>query len=181
MSNLPNLTNICTECGGYENQPMLRLMDNKSFAVLDGKNIDEEFYLKNFGIPVDGTTCVNLNVELGGGELTLFDNEIVPLSPAEELLTSGKLYARGILLKTTFPLNDENTEEIKFIDKSLNIYIERADTFEATEYPIFELFIMFTNPKSNKVKDLINKIKIINYNSNYKVRINALILFGKAE
>lgn len=178
---IASLNNICSDCGGYENQPILRILDTKCFGVMDGKNVDDEFCLKNFGIPVDGTSCVNLNVDLDGGELTIFDNKIEQFSPAEDLLNSGSLYARGLLLKVTFPLNDENTEEIPFIDKSINIYIESAETLVGNTYPLFELFTIFTNPKSNKVKDLINKIKIINPNTNYKVRINALIVYGTAE
>jgi hypothetical protein len=40
---------------------------------------------------------------------------------------------------------------------------------------------MFTNPKSNDPKTLINKIKVINPNADYKIKLIGLITYGKAQ
>ena len=84
------------------------------------------------------------------------------------------------MVKITYPVNKKNGEEIQLVDKSVQIAIQTADTLVETVYPLYTLFMIFTNPKSNQTEDLINKIKIINPNLDYKIRISALILFGKA-
>jgi hypothetical protein len=175
---IPNLTEICTCCGGYENQPQLQLFDDKCFKIVDGKDAHSEFCLKDFAFPVDGYSCVALNVNLEGGEITLFDNQLENFSPAT--LESGKAYARGLLLRIVYPTYDESGETITFTQKNVKLTIQNSE-FNEIEIPIFDLFTIFTNPKSNKVEELINKIKIINPNLNYKVRVNALVLYGQAE
>lgn len=174
-----NLNEICTCCGGYENQPILQLFDDRCFRVVDGKETHGEFCIKDFAFPVDGYQCTGLNASLNGGEITLFDNEVTLISPSG-VLESGKLYARGVMIRIYYPTNDENGEEIKLIDKSVKILIEDAETLTSNEYPLYDLFTIFTNPKSNKTSDLINKIKIINPNLLYNIRVTALVLYGKA-
>jgi hypothetical protein len=176
---IPNLNEVCDCCGGTEAQPLLQLFDNKCFKIVEGKSTSGEFCLTDFAFPVDGYSCVNINIELGGGEYTLFDNQVGALSPSA-VLESGKLYARGIMIKITYPLKDDDGEEIPLVDKSVSLAIQTADTLVETTYPLYTLFMTFTNPKSNQTEDLINKIKIINPNTNYQVRISALVLFGKA-
>ena len=175
-----NLDEICTCCGGNENQPILQLFDDRCFRVVEGKETHGEFCIKDFAFPVDGYQCTGLNVSLDGGEITLFDNALGSLSPSSTL-ESGKLYARGIMVKIIYPTNDTNGEEIKLVNKSVKIEIEDAETLTATEYPLYDFFTIFTNPKSNKASDLINKIKILNPNLLYNVRVSALVLYGKAE
>lgn len=175
---IPNLTEICTCCGGYENQPLLQLFDDKCFKIIDGKDTHSEFCLKDFAFPVDGYSCVALNVNLDGGEIVLFDNQLNTLSPL--VLESGKAYARGVLVRVVYPAYDEDGEAVTFTQKNVKITIENSN-FNEIEVPIFDLFTIFTNPKSNRVEDLINKIKIINPNLKYKVRVNALVLYGQAE
>jgi hypothetical protein len=176
---IPNLNQVCDCCGGSESQPLLQLFDNKCFKIVDGKTTSGEFCLSDFAFPVDGYSCANLNIELDGGEYTLFDNQTGMISP-NAVLETGKLYARGVLVKITYPVNDENGEEILLVDKSINIAIQTADTLVETVYPMYNLFTIFTNPKSNKAEHLINKIKIINPNQDFKIRISALVLFGQA-
>ena len=178
---IPKLDEICTCCGGYENQPILQLFNDGCFRIVDGKDAKGEFCIKDFAFPVDGYTCVGLNIELDGGEITIFDNNISMLSPTSEFLESGKSYARGVLIRIFYPTNDSNGEEIQYSDKSVRVYLEDAETLIGTSYPIYDFFTMFTNAKSNKVKDLINKIKILNPNELYGVRVTALVLFGNAE
>ncbi len=173
---IPNLNEICDCCGGYENQSVLQLFDNKCFGIIDGKEITESFCLKDFAFPTDGHSCIGLTIESNGGTHTLFDNQIqLPLSNLE----SGKAYARGILLKITYPTNDSNSEEIPFVNKSVTLTIETYDG-ESIECPLYNLFSMFTNPKSNIPSDLINKIEITNPNIDYPIRISSLILFGNS-
>lgn len=176
---IPNLNDICTCCGGYENQPIFQLFDDKCFRIVEGKEAHNEFCLKDFAFPVDGHSCLGLNVELDGGEITIFNNQTLILSPSAEL-ESEKLYARGVLIRIIYPVNNKDGDEIQLVDKSVKIEIENADSLGSLQYPLYDLFMMFTNPKSNKAEDLINKIKIINPNELYTIRVNALILFGKA-
>lgn len=178
---IPNLDEICTCCGGYEKQPILQLFNDGCFRIVDGKDAKGDFCIKDFAFPVDGYTCLGLNLELDGGEITIFNNNLELFSPNVELLESGKSYARGVLIRIYYPTNDSNGEEIEFADKSVRVYIENAESLVGTDYPMYDLFAMFTNAKSNKLKDLINKIKIINPNELYGVRVTALVLFGNAE
>jgi hypothetical protein len=95
------------------------------------------------------------------------------------VLESGKAYARGLLLKITYPTNDSNSEEILFVDKNVVITIETYDG-TSTDYPLYNFFSIFTNPKSNDPEKVINKIEVTNPNVEYPIRISALILFGNA-
>jgi hypothetical protein len=176
---IPNLDEICTCCGGYPNQPILQLFDDRCFRVVEGKETSGEFCLKDFAFPVDGKSCVGLTVDLDGGEITLFDNQLTQVSPST-LLESGKEYVRGILLKVIYPTKDEDGEAVTTDIKNVTLIIENAEPFSSAEYPLYEFFSIFTNPKSNKATDIINKIKIVNPNLKYKIRVSALILYGTA-
>jgi len=177
---IPNLNDICDCCGGYENQPYLQLFNDKCFKIVDQKDIQGEFCLGDVTLAVDGYQCVGLNLEAGGGTLTIFDNQVIINSPSQ-ILESGKAYARGVLIKITYPIYDNNSEEILLSKKSVKISIERASDMQSLEYPLHNLFVMFTNPKSNDPEDLINKIEIINPNLDYVIKVSALVLFGKAD
>ena len=84
------------------------------------------------------------------------------------------------MIRIIYPTYDTNGETIELVNKSVKISLENTDTLTATEYPLHDLFTIFTNPKSNKAEDLINKIKIINTNLLYNVRVSALVIFGKS-
>lgn len=177
---ISNLNDFCDCCGG-DSQPILQLFNDKCFKVVEGKEARESFCLNDFAFPTDGESCVGLTGTVDGGTVVLFDNNVLieQTSPAQ-LLDSGRLYARGILLKVTYPANDNNGEEILIADKSVTLLIEKADTLEVTEYSLYNFFAIFTNPKSNNPSDLINKIEIINPNLDYQVRVSALIVYGLA-
>lgn len=174
---IPNLNKICDDCGGFGIQPTLQLFDNKCFGIADGKEITEEFCIKEFAFPTDGYSCVGLTLEASGGTNTLFDNGLS--IPLPILLDSGKAYARGILLKITYPTDDSNSEEILISDKSVELTIETYNG-TSTTYPLYNFFAIFTNPKSNDPAELINKIEVTNPNTTYPIRISALVLFGNA-
>lgn len=172
----PMLNDICDCCGGSESQEILQLFDGKYFGIVDGKNVNEKFDLSDFAFPTDGYTCAGLNIESSGGTHEIFNNNLpVPLLT----LQSGKAYARGLLLKITYPTNDSNSEEILISDKSVTLTIETFDGV-STDYPLYNFFAMFTNPKSNDPSKVINKIEVTNQNTDYTIRISALILFGNA-
>jgi hypothetical protein len=177
---IPSLNEICTCCGGYESQPVLQLFDDKCFRIVEGKDVHGEFCLKDFAFPADGYSCVSQNVDIDGGEIVLFDNQLGSFSPSA-VLESGKSYARGLLVRIVYPTYDEDGEALTFTQKTVKAVIENSETLIPSEFPIYDLFTIFTNPKSNKVEDLINKIKIVNPNLKYKVRVNALVLYGQAE
>lgn len=174
---IPKLNEICDCCD--TNQAILQLFNDKCFKVVDGKETRENFCLNDFAFPTDGETCVGLTGTVNGGTVSLFDNQVFLSSPSQ-LLESGRLYARGILLKVTYPANDSNSEEILIANKSVRLIIEKADALEAIEYPMYNFFALFTNPKSNSPEELINKIEVVNPNADYPVRINALIVYGLA-
>jgi hypothetical protein len=155
---------------------MLQLFDNKCFGIVDGKDETEDFCIKDFAFPTDGYSCVGITLQEDGGTNTLFDNQLpVPLVSLE----SGKAYARGILLKITYPTNDLNSEEILISAKNVILTIETYDG-TSTDYPLYNFFSIFTNPKSNDPSQIINKIVLTNPNVDYPIRISALILFGNA-
>lgn len=176
---MSSLSDVCQCCGGYENQPILQLFEDKCFKVVDGSKISGEFCLNDFAFPVDGHNCIGLNAEVSGGEVLIFDNQLDPFNT--DPLTSGKLYARGVMIRVYYPTNDLDGEEISYTDKSVTITIQNATTFAETEYPLHDFFTIFTNAKSNVQTSLINKVKITNPNTNYAVRISALVVYGEAE
>lgn len=173
---MASLNDICDCCGGSENQPILQLFDDKCFGIVDGKEVTEDFCIKDFAFPTDGYSCAGLTIDSSGGNHELFNNNLpVPMV----ILDSGKAYARGILLKVTYPTNDSNSEEILISNKNVVLTIETYNGI-STDYPLYNFFSIFTNPKSNDPSQLINKIEITNPNTDYPIRISALILFGNA-
>jgi hypothetical protein len=176
---IPNLNDVCDCCGGHGSQAILQLFDNKCFGIAEGKDVHGEFCLNDFAFPVDGYSCVGVTLMADGGLTTLFDNNLMMMSPLTNL-ESGKAYARGILLKVTYPAKDNNSEEILIQDKNVTLTIETFDGLNYTDYPLYTFFSMFTNPKSNEPSHLINKIELSNPNPNYSVRVSALVLFGNA-
>lgn len=175
---MSNLNDVCDCCGGYEDQAILQLFDDKCFKIVEDGTTGEDFCLGDFAFPVDGNTCLKLNVDSSGGEVLIFDNALDPFNTAP--LESGKLYARGALIRIIYPINDDDGEEITYVQKSVKISVQNAITFADTEYPFHDVFIMFTNAKSNVQTDLINRIKVINPNTNFKIRVSALVVLGKA-
>jgi hypothetical protein len=173
-----SLNDVCTCCGGYENQPILQLFDNKCFKIVNTSEKGCEFCLGDFAYPVDGHSCIGLNVSSNGGAITVFDNDLDPLNT--DPLESEKLYARAALIRIYYPTNDSDGDELQYTDKSVVLRMTNYQGFES-EFPVNDVFTIFTNAKSNVQSDLINKIRIINPNLNYEVRVVAMILFGKAQ
>jgi hypothetical protein len=171
-----NLNSICDCCNGTEDQGILQLFDNKCFGIAQGKEIINTFCLKDFAFPVDGHSCLGINIDIDGGSAVLFDNDSIELTQ----LVSGKAYARGIFLKLTYPTYDNNGDEILIADKgaTLSIQNQAGDT---TEYPMYNFFSIFTNPKSNDPESLINKIEIVNPQTTYPIRISGMVFFVNAE
>lgn len=175
-----NLNEICNCCGGTEKQPILQLFDDRCFRIVEGKDVHGEFCLKDFAFPVDGYSCVGLNVDLEGGEIVVFDNKLETLSPSSSLI-SGELYARGVLLRIVYPTYNTDGESLTLTDKNVKLYIENGEDLAGVELPLYDLFTTFTNPKSNRADELINKIKVINPNQKFKIRVMALVLYGTAD
>ena len=177
---MSNLNEVCDCCGGTESQPILQLFDDRCFRVVEGKDVHGEFCLKDFAFPADGYSCIGLNVDTDGGEILIFDNKLDTLSPSSELI-SGELYARGVLIRIVYPTYDNNGESLTLADKSMKLYIENGESLAGIELPLYDLFTMFTNPKSNKTSELINKIKVVNPSTKFKIRVVALVIYGKAD
>jgi hypothetical protein len=175
---IPKINNICDCCDS--DQSILQLFNDQCFKIIDGADTKGSFCLSDFAFPSDGYSCLDLNLNVLNGETTLFDNEILTVGSPSITLTKGNLYARGILLKITYPVNDDNGEEILITDKNVELWIEDAATLIYKQLPLYNLFIMFTNPKSNDPSQLINRIKVVNPND-YKVKVTGLVIFGEAQ
>lgn len=177
---ISDLTDICSN-GSGASQDILQLFDDKCFKIVSGAEITGQFCMGDFAFPSDGHSCISLNVDVNQGELTLFDNEILSIGSPIIDLTEGKLFVRGILLKVTYPDKDDNGEEILITDKKVELWIEDAETLQYKELPLYNFFALFTNPKSNDPRDLINRIKIVNPNPLYKIKVSGLIVYGKVQ
>ena len=175
---IPKINNICDCCD--TDQPILQLFEDKCFKIADGAETKGSFCMGDIAFPSDGYSCLDINLGVLTGETTLFDNEIIAVGSPNSTLTSGQNYARGILIKITYPVNDDNAEEISILDKSVELWIEDVASLTYKKYPLYNLFVLFTNPKSNDPSELINRIKIVNPNS-YKVKVTGLVIFGEAQ
>lgn len=177
---IPTVDKICSSSLA-DSQDILQLFDDKCFKIVSGKDITGQFCLGDFAFPVDGQGCISINLELDGGEKTIFDNEILSIASPFNELEIGKPYVRAVMLKITYPLDDINGEEINIKDKKVELWIEDAESLEFKKIPLYNLFMIFTNPKSNDPRDLINRIKIVNPHVLYKVKISGLVIYGNAE
>jgi hypothetical protein len=175
---LNEVNNICDKSGA--NQKILQLFNNKCFTIVDGADSKSVFCLDDFAFPVDGSSCISIDIEMDNGEIILFDNNIELIGSPAEPLVEGKQYVRGILLKIDYPENDNNGEEIDITNKRVELYIEDSELFEYRRYPLYNLFTIFTNPKSNNASDLINKIKVVNPND-FNISITGLLIYGKVQ
>jgi hypothetical protein len=177
---IPNILSVCNN-NADDNQAILQLFDDKTFKIVEGAKTSGTFSLADFAFPVDGKSCIELTATMANGEITLFDNQILTAgSPVIDLIKDA-IFVRGIILKVTYPINDSNGDEIDIVDKNVELWIEDAETLEYKEHPLYNLFTLFTNPKSNDPRHLINRIKIVNPNLLYDVKVSALIIYGKVK
>jgi hypothetical protein len=174
---IPKIDDVCIN-NASDNQAILQLFDDKCFKIVQKEKTSDGICLADFAFPVDGQSCITLDADMDSGEITLFDNQILTAGSPVLDLTSGAIFVRGIILKVTYPLNDDNGEEIDITDKNVELWIEDAETLAYKEHPMYNLFTLFTNPKSNDPRHLINRIKIVNPNLLYKVKVSALIIYG---
>lgn len=175
---IPTINNLCDCCDS--DQTILQLFEDKCFRIVEGDETTGSFCLGDFAFPSDGYSCLNFNINASNGETMIFDNEILSVGSPNSTLISGNNYVRGVLLKITYPVNDDNGEEISILDKDVQLWIEDVSTLTWKQYPLYNLFMIFTNPKSKDPTQLINRIKIINPNS-FKVKATGLIIYGEAQ
>lgn len=177
---IPKIDSVCNSTAA-DNQAILQLFDDKCFKIVEKSKTSGEFCLADFAFPVDGYSCINLDAQMDAGEITLFDNQILTAGSPVLDLTQDSIFVRGIMVKVTYPANDDNGEEIDIADKNVELWIEDAETLAYKEHPLYNLFTLFTNPKSNDPRHLINRIKIVNPNLLYSVKVSALIIYGKVK
>jgi len=180
-SSIPKIRDICEDCGDHS--AVLQLTDSKEFGIFEkgsGATLGS-LDLSDFVSPVDGHACIHLHAAINNGELEIFNNEITNIGSPSPVLDEGKLYVRGIIIKIDYPKLDTNGEEIDIKDKNVQLWIEDAQSLQYKQYPMHNLFTLITNPKSNDADQLINKIKIVNPNTLFEVKVNGLITYGKAE
>jgi len=175
---IPTIENLCSQ-GTGDDQPILQLFDDKTFKIVDGAKATDVFDLGDFAFPTDGFSCISLDVNLAGGELTLFDNGLAPIVPVVPDLDADTNYARGIMLKVSYPTEDINDDTIELSDKNVILSIETVESTVFVDVPVYNLYIHFANPRSIDPLDLINRIKITNPNTLFKVDVTGLIIYGK--
>ena len=176
---LNDVNNICDRSG--DTQKLLQLFDDKCFKIIDGADAKTAFCLDKFAFPVDGHSCISIDIESDGGEIILFNNDVSIIGSPSQDLTQDRQYVRGILLNIEYPSLDSNGDEILITDKNSELYIEDVETLQYRKYPIYNYFALFTNPKSNNPSDLINKIKIVNPNTMFNISITGLLVYGKVQ
>ncbi len=182
---VPNAHNFCNGCSGSgASKPLFQLFDDKTFKIADGDKTYGDFDLSDFAYPADGFETISKEIcpmgstGLCSDNAILFDNQIVLISPIEEL-NEDCAYARGIMLKIVFPTEDLNGEELSLVRQKARIKITNA-AGDVCEYPLFNLFSIFTNPESLDPQDLINKIEVINPSDEYTFKIEGIIIYTKA-
>lgn len=174
---IPKLSEICDCCGGNGSQEYLKLFDDQCFKIISGADTLGSFCLKDFIFPVDGHACLATTVK-PGAETLIFDNQLVPFSPSDDLET-GSSYARGLILRIFYPITDDDGNDLSIVDKNVTLVVENSNLQQNT-YSLYDLFTIFTNPKSNDPQNLINKIKVINPNANYSIKVSALVIYGES-
>jgi hypothetical protein len=175
---IPNINEICECCGGNGPQAVLQLFNDKCFKIVEQEKIISDFCLGDFAFLSDGHSCINLNLE-PEQELTLFNNQLESLGSPGDELDPDKYYVRGIMLSISYPISDSNGEELKLSAKSVELWIEDGESLQYKRYYLHNLFMMFTNPKTNQADQLINKIKVINPSSDFQIRLKGLLIYGK--
>lgn len=173
---IPQLSTVCDKSSS---QNILQLFDDKCFKIVEQDKTTGEFCLGGFAFPADGHSCINIEVGASGGEQIIFDNGLAPIVPPVDDLSADTVYARGLLLYVTYPTLDTNGDEIDISDKKVIVSIEDVANASYTDHSMYNLFTIFTNPKSNDPLDLINRIKVINPNVLFKVNIKGLVIYGK--
>lgn len=175
---IPGINNICDGCGDGADggvQPILRLFDDQTLKIVEGANTTDAFDLSDFVFPTDGHGCINLSTSLNG-ELTLFDNDTtLPLTE----LDADTNYVRGIVVKVKYPSVDINGDAIAMSDEKVTLSIETVASGVYVDMPLHNLYIHFANPRSNDPLDLINRIKITNPSTLFKVDVTGLIVYGR--
>ena len=177
---ISKIEDICNN-GASDNQAILQLFDDKCFKIVQKSEASDAFCLADFAFPVDGQSCIGLDATMNSGEITIFDNQILTAGSPVLDLTTDAIFARGVMIKVTYSDKDDNGETIDITDKNVELWIEDAETLIYKEYPMYNLFSLFTNPKSNDPRHLINRIKIVNPNLLYDVKVSALIIYGKVK
>lgn len=178
---MATLTSLCDCCGSETTQDVLQMFNDGCLKVVEGSKTTEDFCFKDFAFPVDGSTCATVTLEVDGGEHTIYDNDILSYTVPEPDtdFATGLIKARGVMIRIMYPTLDLDGETIPIQDKKVQLQMEDAYGIIST-YPLHDLFMHFVNPHSNKAADVINKIKIINSNTNYKVKIHALVILARS-
>ena len=174
---ISDLTNICCE-NSVSDQAILQLFNDKCFKIVEKDKTTGKFCLDEFAFPADGYSCISIEVAASGGEHVIFDNGIDVSSPPATL-TADTLYVRGLMLYITYPTKDVNGDELSISNKKVTLSVEDVAAASYRDHSIYNLFTIFTNPKSNVTLDLINRIKIANSSALFKVDIKGLIIYGK--
>lgn len=171
---IPKLDEICDCCGGYDSLRILQLFDDKCFKIVEGTDTTTVMCLKDFAYLSENHVCNGMVIP-AGEEVTLFETDLV--SPSSELI-EGKTYARAIMLKIKYPTEDNTGAELKLKDKTVRLAVTNSEGTE-TDYPLHTLFMWFANPVSDNADDLINKIKLINPNTNYEISFESIVIYNK--
>jgi len=173
---IPKLDEICDCCGGYGVLKILQLFDDKCFKIVEGVKTNSVMCLGDFAYLAENHICAG-SVLPAGEDFTLFESTL--LSPSAALI-EGKIYARAIMLRVMYPTETDTGGELALKDKNVQLAITNADSIENT-YPLHTLFMWFANPISDNADQLINKIKLINPNTDYEVTFESIVIYNKVQ
>lgn len=192
-------------CATDPKKMVLKLID-RCFSIFNrGASVAKFCDLENLLYPVDSYQTVDFEV-CAGETLVIYDNQLdnIPITPVGNTLTNYPLgagteyfdlppapndhylilpndrnYARGCILNPMYPNADRNGEDILPANKSCDLIITDL-SLTSTAIPLSQAFTYFANPETRNAKKLINKIEIHNPNSNFSVKVKAMIVYVKS-
>jgi hypothetical protein len=178
---MATLTSICDCCGSSNSYDVLQMFNDGCLKIVDGSKTTDEFCFTDFAFPVDGSTCATVTLNEDGGTHIVFDNNIVGFTVPEPdaNFPTDFIKARGVMIRVAYPTLDLDGETIPIQDKKAQLLIEDAYGIISTQ-PFYDLYMHFVNPHSNIAADVINKITVVNPNSNYRIKVHTLVILGKS-
>lgn len=165
---------LCSD--GEGGKPYLTLIDETLFILCGAKTLDE-FKLSFNNYPVDSNFIVSSQV-LPNEQYVLFDNKLDLLQRSDPL-NPNKQYVRAFVLMIKYPTINDIGNEIEYMDKNTIISITKSSGTQI-ELPLFNFYSMLCNPISIAQDEIIDKVVIINPNSNYSIYVNALVISVKS-
>lgn len=195
-------------CAGDPTKKVLKLLD-RCFSIFNGAKKESSFCeLENFIYPVDSSLSIDFEV-CAGETLVVYDNStdtVLPLDPSNtpsnyplgesdeyipndsidpsntptyHVIPNDRNYVRGCILYVKYPVKNKLGDDILPADYECKINFTNRLNEEFT-IPLHQFFAHFANPETRDANSLINKIEIVNPNSNYSIKVTGMIVYTKS-